>query len=125
MEQSAIYMYFVGNLLNKLPICTEIIPTILSYIDLSTKKICKLLAYKLIKLNNVKNVSGLFNTVNKIDNRCPIVLKSFDLIWDLIKMYLINKKEKHVIEQLYYTLSKPINFNVWLQQFLNVQRCKI
>jgi hypothetical protein len=123
MDSNAIYMYFISNILIKLPFCRDLVPTVLSYIRLPDKKIAKLLAYKLIQLNNVKNIKGLLNTVNRID-QCPTLVKSFDLIWDLIKMFLIHKKERKIIEHWYTILTNPINYNVWIDQFLKVKRVK-
>jgi hypothetical protein len=61
IEQHIMYLHLVGTILNNLPLCSDLHPTILSYISSPHPNLCKLLTYKLIRLNNVKNPKMLLN----------------------------------------------------------------
>jgi len=101
MEQQIIYNYFVQIILHKLPICDDVQSIVFSYIDSQkTKKIGKVLSYKLIQLGNVKNPIAFNKKAIQID-KCPALLKSFDTIWDLFSTFLIKDEDKEIIEYWY------------------------
>jgi len=99
MEPTIIYIYWVQQILNQLPICYDIHSEILSYIS-TPYKLCKLLSYKLIRLGNVRNPVALIRKSSQIDN-CKSLLKSFDSIWDLFSTFLIKDEDKDIIEYWY------------------------
>ncbi len=101
IEQEIIYHHLVQQILDQLPICSDVQLGILSYIS-NPPKVCKLLSYKLIRLGNVKQPGSLVCKSTQMD-KCKALLKSFDSIWDLFSTFLIkdDTKDKDIIEYWY------------------------
>jgi len=99
MEQDIIYHHLVQQILDKLPICSDVQIGILSYLS-NPPKLCNLLSYKLIRLGNVENPSSLVRKSKQMDT-CKALLKSFDSVWDLFSTFLIKDEDKEVIEYWY------------------------
>ncbi len=99
IEQEIIYQHFVQQLLDRLPICSDVQVGILSYLS-NPPKVCNLLSYKLIRLGNVKNPTALVRKSTQIDT-CTSLLKSFDSIWDLFSTFLSKDEDKDIIEYWY------------------------
>jgi hypothetical protein len=98
IEQNIIYRHLVRQILDKLPLCSDIEPQILSYISLQMN--FKLLSYKLIRLGNVRNPSALVRKTIQMNN-CKALIKSFDSVWDLFSTFLIKDEDKDIIEYWY------------------------
>jgi hypothetical protein len=103
IEQHSIYLHLIDTILHQLPLCSDLHDTILSYISSSRPKLCKLLSYKLIRMNNVKNPTMLLNKATQLD-KCPALLKSFDTIWDLFSTFLVKDEDKEIIEHWYLNI---------------------
>ena len=99
MDHDIIYRHWVYQLIEKLPICSDINLLILSYIS-TPIKICKLLSSKLIRLGNIRNPIAFARKSAQLDN-CKALLKSFDSIWDLFSTFLIKDEDKDIIEYWY------------------------
>lgn len=99
MEQQIIYHHFVQEILDKLPICSDVQESILSYIHVPLQ-LCKLLSYKLIQLGNVKQPVLLVRKSIQLD-KCTALLKSFDSLWDLFSTFLRKNEDKDIIEYWY------------------------
>ena len=103
LEQHIMYLHLVNTILEKLPLCSDVNQTIVSYISSPHPNLCKLLSYKLIRMNNVKNPKILLNKANQLD-KCPALLKSFDTIWDLFSTFLVKDEDKEIIEYWYLNI---------------------
>ena len=99
IEQEIIYHHLVRQILDQLPICSDVQLGILSYLS-NPPKLCKLLSYKLIRLGNVENPSSLVRKSTQMD-KCKALLKSFDSIWDLFSTFLSKDEDKSIIEYWY------------------------
>ena len=103
IEQEIIYHHLVLQILDQLPICSDVQLGILSYLS-NPPKLCKLLSYKLIHLGNVQNSHSLVKKAIKMD-QCRALLKSFDSIWDLFSTFSIKDEDKEIIEYWYNMIS--------------------
>ena len=99
IEQDIIYQHLVHQILDKLPICSDVQLGILSYLS-NPPKLCNLLSYKLIRLGNVQNPSSLVRKSKQMDT-CKALLKSFDSVWDLFSTFLSKDEDKDIIEYWY------------------------
>jgi hypothetical protein len=99
MEKDIIYYHWVQQIIDQLPICSDVQPTILSYLS-NPSPLCRLLSYKLIRLGNVQNPISLVRKSIQMDT-CKALLKSFDSLWDLFSTFLIKDEDKHIIEYWY------------------------
>lgn len=101
LEHDIINDHFIRQILDQLPICSDVQIDILSYIS-RPLKICTFLSYKLIRLGNVQSLSAIVRKSKQLDT-CKALLKSFDSIWDLFSSYLIkdDTKDKDIIEYWY------------------------
>jgi hypothetical protein len=97
-EQDIVYRHLLQQILEKLPLCSDIESQILSYIYIPFR--FKLLSYKLIRLGNVRNPTALVRKITQMNN-CKALLKSFDSIWDLFSTFLIKDEDKDIIEYWY------------------------
>jgi len=97
LEQDIIYLHLVDSILHELPLCSDVTQLILSYISSPHPNLCKLLSYKLIRMNNVKNPNMLLKKSIQLD-KCPALLKSFDTLWDLFSTFLVKDENKEIIE---------------------------
>ena len=97
-EQDIIFRHLIQQILDKLPLCSDIESQILSYISVPMH--FKLLSYKLIRLGNVRNPASLVRKTIQMNN-CKAVLKSFDSVWDLFSTFLIKDEDKDIIEYWY------------------------
>jgi hypothetical protein len=98
-EQDIMYHHFVQEILDQLPICSDVQVGILSYLS-NPPKLCNLLSYKLIRLGNVQNPSSLVRKSKQMDT-CKALLKSFDSVWDLFSTFLIKDEDKDILEYWY------------------------
>ena len=108
-ESQIIYIHLVETILNKLT-CSDTSSVILSYIHIPIPKMCTLLSYKLIQLENVKKPLLLLQKAKQID-KCTALLKSFDSLWDLFSTFLIKNENKEIIEY-WYTKIYNVKFNI-------------
>jgi hypothetical protein len=99
MEKDIIYNHLVQEIIDQLPICSDVQPTILSYLS-NPYPLCRLLSYKLIRLGNVQNPTALVRKSTQMDT-CKALLKSFDSLWDLFSTFLIKDEDKYIIEYWY------------------------
>jgi hypothetical protein len=99
LEQDIIYRHLVQQILDQLPICSDVQSHIISYIS-NPFQLCKLLSYKLIRLGNVRNPIALVRKSIQID-KCKALVKSFDSVWDLFSTFLVKIEDKDIIEYWY------------------------
>ena len=96
--------YHVRKQLSVLPLCRDVCNIIAHYLIDEPIQLCRVLAYKLMLLGNVKDLSQLNRYAKQMD-QCKALVKHFDTLWDKFSAFLTSQEDKKVIEHWHYNLN--------------------